>query len=54
MQVWRPSDSEKPVASDPGSEVYRPDILDAIERTIGDFDDDLRKLSLDIHCKYFV
>lgn len=38
-----------PSASDTQATLYRPDILEVIEKSIGDLDDRLRALSLDIH-----
>lgn len=51
VQVWRPEDTEKPSPDTPGSDIFRPDIQDAIEKSIHDLDKDLRALSMDIHGK---
>ncbi|KAE9390648.1 hypothetical protein BT96DRAFT_833152, partial [Gymnopus androsaceus JB14] len=47
--VWRPEDADPPVAETPGSEIFRPDILDEIEKKIGEISKELNELSLDIH-----
>lgn len=47
--VWRPEDVDPPVPNTPGSEVYRPDIIDEIEKKIGEMSNELNELSLDIH-----
>lgn len=50
LDVWSPDDEPKvPIYSKHGEGVYRPDIQDAIERTIQSLDSELRALSLDIH-----
>ncbi|KAF7292976.1 Peptidase M20 domain-containing protein 2 [Mycena indigotica] len=46
--VWRPDDKAAPTPVAPGS-VYREDILETIEQTIKNLDDELRALSMDIH-----
>lgn len=48
--LWRPEDEAPPVKSNT-SELYRPDILETIEKTIEELDGELRRLSLDIHGK---
>ncbi|KAJ3995324.1 hypothetical protein F5050DRAFT_1767933 [Lentinula boryana] len=48
-QVWRPDDIEPPVPETPGSEIFRPDILDEIEKKIEEMSKELNDLSLDIH-----
>lgn len=35
-----------------GETTYRPEILDAIEQTVGSLDEELRALSLDIHGEF--
>lgn len=50
--VWRPEDADPPVAETPGSEIFRPDILDEIEKKIGEISKELNELSLDIHGVY--
>ncbi|KAF8635628.1 hypothetical protein AX15_000267 [Amanita polypyramis BW_CC] len=48
--VWRPDDTSKPSPAKPGlSELFRPDILEFIDKTIEEDSQELRKLSLDIH-----
>ncbi|PFH51128.1 hypothetical protein AMATHDRAFT_80419 [Amanita thiersii Skay4041] len=48
--LWPPDDIEKPVPSKPGSsELFRPDILQFIDKTINDLNQDLRTISVDIH-----
>lgn len=47
--VWRPEDLGKPTPEGPFNEIYRPDILEAIETRIADLDGELRNLSVDIH-----
>lgn len=48
--VWRPDDNQRRSPSHPGSsEVYRPDILETIEKRIAELDKELRELSLEIH-----
>ncbi|THV08023.1 hypothetical protein K435DRAFT_709295 [Dendrothele bispora CBS 962.96] len=46
---WRPDDGSKPTPEEPGSDTFRPEILDLIEHKIDELSDDLRRLSLDIH-----
>lgn len=49
-RVWRPEDVSKPVPAKPGSsELFRPDILEFIDRHIEQSSQELRALSLDIH-----
>ncbi|KAJ3518876.1 hypothetical protein NMY22_g13463 [Coprinellus aureogranulatus] len=49
-RVWRPDDAQKPAPVKAGAtELYRPDILETIERKIKELDPELRELSLDIH-----
>lgn len=52
--VWRPDDTSKPIPQGTTDDIYRPDILDAIEKTIGELDAELRTLSLDIHSEYLI
>ncbi|KAG6834485.1 hypothetical protein H0H93_009394 [Arthromyces matolae] len=47
--IWRPDDNAKPIPSRPNAEIYRPDILQSIEKTLKELDGELRELSLDIH-----
>lgn len=48
--AWRPEDIARPTPATPNAgDIYRPDILDHIEATITELDEELRKLSLDIH-----
>lgn len=47
--VWRPEDVDPPVPQTLGSEIFRPDILDEIEKKIGEMSKELNELSLDIH-----
>ncbi|KAL1709444.1 hypothetical protein EV121DRAFT_194702 [Schizophyllum commune] len=51
MSLWRPEDTERAIPSLPGAAdgVWRSDILDAIEETIAEMDEELRALSLNIH-----
>lgn len=52
--VWSPDDPAKPTPARPGAtELYRPDILEHIEATIKDLDEELRELSLEIHSMPF-
>ncbi|KAJ3880761.1 hypothetical protein F5051DRAFT_149379 [Lentinula edodes] len=48
-EVWRPEDTVPPVPETPGSEIFRPDILDEIEKKIEEMSKELNVLSLDIH-----
>ncbi|KAK7461001.1 hypothetical protein VKT23_008928 [Stygiomarasmius scandens] len=48
-QIWRPEDTTRPVAVQPGTPVYKPDILDYIEEEIQELSGKLREISLDIH-----
>ena len=52
VEIWRPQDTTKPSPDTLGSEIYRPDIQDAIEKSIHELDEELRSLSLDIHSKF--
>ncbi|KAG6855820.1 hypothetical protein H0H87_010582 [Tephrocybe sp. NHM501043] len=49
--IWGPDDASQPTPSRPEgvSDLYRPDILQNIEETLKELDDELRELSLDIH-----
>ncbi|KAG5636875.1 hypothetical protein H0H81_006536 [Sphagnurus paluster] len=49
--VWHPDDGLKPAPTHPegSKDIYRPDILESIEATIKELDQELRALSLDIH-----
>ncbi|KAF8639156.1 hypothetical protein AX17_001645 [Amanita inopinata Kibby_2008] len=48
--VWRPEDTSKPVPAKPDdSDLFRPDILEFIDKTIQDLSQELRALSLNIH-----
>ena len=48
--VWRPDDGLRPAPAKPGStELFRPDVLETIEKRISEVDEELRSLSLDIH-----
>lgn len=51
-EVWRPEDTVPPVPETPGSEIFRPDILDEIEKKIEAMSKELNALSLDIHGKH--
>lgn len=52
-KVWRRDETAQASPARPGaSELYRPDILETIEAKIKELDEELRKLSLDIHGKY--
>ncbi len=49
--AWHSDDNAQPAPLRPNSsEIYRPDILETIETEITRLDDELRELSLDIHC----
>jgi hypothetical protein len=48
-KVWLADDTGNPSPRDPNREIFRPDILDHIEKTITSLDNELRTLSLDIH-----
>ena len=51
--VWRPDDTSEPSPAKPGSsELFREDILEFIDKTIEEFSQELRDLSLDIHSVY--
>ncbi|KAF5392856.1 hypothetical protein D9757_000838 [Collybiopsis confluens] len=47
--VWRAGDSEKPVPVRPSNDIFRSDILGAIEKKIEEMSEQLYELSLDIH-----
>ncbi|KIK68291.1 hypothetical protein GYMLUDRAFT_256039 [Collybiopsis luxurians FD-317 M1] len=47
--VWRAGDSERPVPVRPSNDIFRPDILGAIEKKIEEMSQELNVLSLDIH-----
>ncbi|KAF9523772.1 hypothetical protein CPB83DRAFT_886687 [Crepidotus variabilis] len=48
--IWRPDDGQQPVPKKPGStELFRPDVLETIEKKIQELDKELHVLSLDIH-----
>ncbi|KAM6501120.1 hypothetical protein JOM56_004134 [Amanita muscaria] len=48
--VWRPDDTSEPSPAKPGSsELFREDIIEFIDKTIEEFSQELRDLSLDIH-----
>ncbi|KIK68290.1 hypothetical protein GYMLUDRAFT_256038 [Collybiopsis luxurians FD-317 M1] len=47
--VWRPEDTSPPTPETPGSDIFRPDILDVIEKRIEEMSKELNELSLDIH-----
>ncbi|KAF9029524.1 hypothetical protein BDZ89DRAFT_1112567 [Hymenopellis radicata] len=47
--VWREGDKDIAKPERPGTSIYRPDILKAIEKRIAELDNELRELSLDIH-----
>ncbi|KAF5352080.1 hypothetical protein D9758_009404 [Tetrapyrgos nigripes] len=49
LSLWREGDSEKPVPIRPNKDIFRPEILDAIEKKMEEMSDELRELSLDIH-----
>lgn len=57
--IWRPDDGHdvtaiaSSISRANGQSVYKPEILDAIDASIDSSSDELRKLSLDIHCKHF-
>jgi len=47
---WHPDDKATPAPARPGlSQLFRPDVLETIEQKIGELDEELRALSLDIH-----
>lgn len=48
-RVWREGDKDTAEPERPGSTIYRPDILEVIEKRITELDTELRALSLDIH-----
>ncbi len=48
-KVWREGDKDTAKPDRPGTSIYRPDILKAIEKRIAELDNELRELSLDIH-----
>ena len=51
--VWRPDDGLRPAPAKPGStELFRPDVLETIEKRISEADEELRSLSLDIHGEF--
>ncbi|KAF9450012.1 hypothetical protein P691DRAFT_811259 [Macrolepiota fuliginosa MF-IS2] len=48
--VWRPGDKAAPAPQDPHlDQIYRPEVLETIEKRINELSDELRTLSLDIH-----
>ncbi|KAF5392809.1 hypothetical protein D9757_000839 [Collybiopsis confluens] len=49
VEVWRPTDTIPPAPETPGSEIFRPDILNVIEKKIEGISKELNDLSLDIH-----
>jgi hypothetical protein len=48
--AWRPEDNVKPTPQDPHPErIYKPEVLQTIEKKINELSDELMTLSLDIH-----
>lgn len=54
-EVWRPNNAKDSdafaelIRQKPTGDIYRPDILDGIEKCIDSLSDELRALSIDIH-----
>jgi hypothetical protein len=52
--LWSEGDPEKPVPIRPSKNIFRLDILDAIEKKLEEMSDELRELSLDIHSTWWL
>lgn len=50
---WRPGDDTKDVKGN-NADLYHPDVYKLIEKKIGELDEELRELSLDIHGAFIV
>ena len=50
--IWKPGDQTTRSTPLEG-EVYRPDVLEVIEKAIKELSPELRELSLDIHSTFF-